>query len=179
MRYHFTPLSMAIIKISTYNNYYLAIIQTITAIIQAFLRCLFAVQSKISKCNTYTFVLLSKGHFGIQRSFVIPYEFQDYLFQFCEKYHGYFDWYCIKYVDCFGQDGHFNKWQPTPVLLPGKSHEQRSVVGYSPWSHKESDTTEQLHFQPKSTRISFHFFMSSSVSFINVLQFSDYRTFIY
>ena len=36
-------------------------------------------------------------------------------------------------------------WQPTPVLLPGKSHGQRSLVGYSPWGHKESDTTERLH----------------------------------
>ena len=34
------------------------------------------------------------------------------------------------------------KWQPTPVPLPGKSHGQRSLVGYSPWGHKESDTTE-------------------------------------
>ena len=32
------------------------------------------------------------------------------------------------------------------VLLPGKSHGWRSLVGYSPWSHKESDTTELLHF---------------------------------
>ena len=31
------------------------------------------------------------------------------------------------------------RWHPTPVLLPGKSHEQRSLVGYSPWGHKESD----------------------------------------
>ena len=31
------------------------------------------------------------------------------------------------------------------VLLPGKSHGQRSLVGYSPWGRKESDTTEQLH----------------------------------
>ena len=38
------------------------------------------------------------------------------------------------------------KWQPTPVLLPGKSHGWRSLVGYSPWGCKESDTTEQLHF---------------------------------
>ena len=38
------------------------------------------------------------------------------------------------------------KWQPTPVLLPGKSHGRRSLVGYSPWGRKESDTTEQLHF---------------------------------
>ena len=33
------------------------------------------------------------------------------------------------------------KWQSTPVFLPGKSHGQRSLVGYSPWSYKESDTT--------------------------------------
>ena len=38
------------------------------------------------------------------------------------------------------------KWQPTPVFLPGKFHGWRSLVGYSPWGHKESDTTEQLHF---------------------------------
>ena len=34
---------------------------------------------------------------------------------------------------------------PTPVLLPGKSHGRGSLVGYSPWGHEESDTTEQLH----------------------------------
>ena len=38
------------------------------------------------------------------------------------------------------------QWHPTPVLLPGKSHGQRSLVGYSPWGHKESDTTERLHY---------------------------------
>ena len=38
------------------------------------------------------------------------------------------------------------KWQPTPVLLPGKSHGWRSLVGYSSWGHKELDTTELLHF---------------------------------
>ena len=37
------------------------------------------------------------------------------------------------------------KWQPTPVFLPEKSHGWRSLVGYSPWGHKESDTTERLH----------------------------------
>ena len=35
------------------------------------------------------------------------------------------------------------KWQPTPVLWPGKSHGRTSVVGYSPWGRKESDVTEQ------------------------------------
>ena len=38
------------------------------------------------------------------------------------------------------------QWHPTPVLLPGKSHGQRSLVGCSPWDLKESDTTEWLHF---------------------------------
>ena len=36
------------------------------------------------------------------------------------------------------------KWQPTSVSLPGKSHVQRSLVGCSPWGHKESGTTERL-----------------------------------
>ena len=38
------------------------------------------------------------------------------------------------------------KWQPTLVLLPGKSHGWRSLVGYSPWGRKESYTTKRLHF---------------------------------
>ena len=38
------------------------------------------------------------------------------------------------------------QWHPTPVLLPGKSHGWRSLVGCSPWCCEESDTTEILHF---------------------------------
>ena len=38
------------------------------------------------------------------------------------------------------------KRQPSPVLLPGKFHGQRSLVGYGPCGRKESDTTERLHF---------------------------------
>ena len=34
------------------------------------------------------------------------------------------------------------KWQPTPLFVPGKSHGQRSLVGYSPWGHTESDITK-------------------------------------
>ena len=37
------------------------------------------------------------------------------------------------------------KWQPTPVFLPGKSHGQMSLAGYSPRRHKESDMTELLN----------------------------------
>ena len=36
-------------------------------------------------------------------------------------------------------------WQPTPVFLPGKSHGQRGLVGYSLWGCKELDTTEHTH----------------------------------
>ena len=38
------------------------------------------------------------------------------------------------------------RWHPIPVLLPGKPHGWRSLIGYSPWGRKESDTTERLHF---------------------------------
>ena len=38
------------------------------------------------------------------------------------------------------------QWHPTPVLLPGKSHGQRSLVGCSPWRREESHTIERLHF---------------------------------
>ena len=44
------------------------------------------------------------------------------------------------------------EWQPTPVFLPGEFHGQRSLVGYSPQGHKESDMTERLtrhNFQVK------------------------------
>ena len=37
-------------------------------------------------------------------------------------------------------------WHPTPILLPGKSHGRRSLVGCSPWGRWESDTNEWLHF---------------------------------
>ena len=47
------------------------------------------------------------------------------------------------------------QWQPTPVLLPGKSHGRRSLVGCSPWGRKESDSTERLHLWTLSLTIPF------------------------
>ena len=44
-----------------------------------------------------------------------------------------------------GEDPGKRAWHPTPVFLPGESHGQRSLVGCSPWGHKESDTTEREH----------------------------------
>ena len=52
------------------------------------------------------------------------------------------------------------KWQPIPVLLPGKFHGQRSLVGYSPWGCKELDTTEQLHFLSFFMGISLFIYLS-------------------
>ena len=50
------------------------------------------------------------------------------------------------------------QWQPTPVLLPGKSHGRRSLVGYSSWGCNESDTTERLHYQRQnSLKLTEHF----------------------
>ena len=56
------------------------------------------------------------------------------------------------------------KWQPTPVVLPGQSHGQRSMVGYSLWGRKESDTTERLHFHfLQLTKTLFHFEISKTL----------------
>ena len=49
-------------------------------------------------------------------------------------------------VQSLGQEDPLEKeMAPHSILLPGKSHGQRSLVGYSPWGHRESDTTERLH----------------------------------
>ena len=56
---------------------------------------------------------------------------------------------------------HHNKkwrrqWHPTPVLLPGKSHGQRSLIGCSPWGYEESDTTERLYFHTSEKEMATH-----------------------
>ena len=57
---------------------------------------------------------------------------------FCQcRRHGFSSW--------IGKISWIRKWQPTPVLLPGNSHGQRSLVGNSPWGRKELDMTEQLN----------------------------------
>ena len=47
----------------------------------------------------------------------------------------------------FGPRRVLRTWQTSPVLLPGKCHGWRSLVGYSPQGRKELDMTEQFHFQ--------------------------------
>ena len=48
------------------------------------------------------------------------------------------------------------QWHPTPVLLPGKSHGQRSLIGCSPWGYEESDTTERLYFHTSEKEMATH-----------------------
>ena len=53
-------------------------------------------------------------------------------------------------------------WQPIPVFLPGESHGQRSLAGYSPGGHKESDMTEQLNNNSKHWCLQFNSVQSLS-----------------
>ena len=59
---------------------------------------------------------------------------------------------CCQYRKCrfdswVGKIPGRRKWQPNAVLLPEKFHGQKSLVGFSPWGHKELDMTEQLSVQ--------------------------------
>ena len=53
-------------------------------------------------------------------------------------------------------NGQRRQWQPTPVLLPGKSQGRGSLVGCSPWGREESDTTERLHFHALEKEMTTH-----------------------
>ena len=53
--------------------------------------------------------------------------------------------FCHSFV-CKHTHSRRRQWHPTPVLLPGKSHRWRSLVGFSPWGRYKSDSTERLHF---------------------------------
>ena len=71
------------------------------------------------------------------------------------------------------EDPRRRKWQPTPVLLPGRSHEWKSLVSYRPWGHKELDTTEWLHFH--FTRFVIAFLPRSKHILISWLQSPSYQ----
>ena len=49
------------------------------------------------------------------------------------------------FIECYTMTWR-RQWHPALVLLPGKSHGRRSLVGCSPWGREESDTTERPHF---------------------------------
>ena len=77
----------------------------------------------------------------------------------CAKWNTYVCvYYPVRIHTCWSR-----KWQPTPVLLPGESHGQRSLLGYSPQGRKESDRTEWLRI-PSCTLIQFHDTLSAHLS---------------
>ena len=68
------------------------------------------------------------------------------------------------WVRSLGQkDPLWRKWQPTPVLLPGESHGQRSLAGYSPRDSKELDITKQLSIDQLQFMVNYYinFFLNS------------------
>ena len=74
-------------------------------------------------------------------------EYHDNIY---DRYNDRYIWLIVTMIDNHSLDVNWafwrRQWHPTPVLLPGKSHGQRSLVGCSPWGREESDTTEWLRF---------------------------------
>ena len=56
----------------------------------------------------------------------------------------------IQFLSLGGEDPLEEGMQPTPLFLPGESHGQRSLEGYTPWGHQESDTTEATEHARKT-----------------------------
>ena len=79
----------------------------------------------------------------------LPYIFQPYQ-QNCSSSSFSFLRPSLSFLCCFYWR---RRWHPTPLLLPGKSHGWRSLVGRSPWGREELDTTEWLHFHSSLSRI--------------------------
>ena len=70
----------------------------------------------------------------------------------------------------FGKIPWRRAWQLTPVLLPGESHGQRSLAGYSPWGRKESDTTEWLTLLLLLRGLSMHIRVLDKLKFCLAIQ---------
>ena len=66
-----------------------------------------------------------------------------------------------------GSERERRKWQSSPVFLPKKSHGQRSLVSYSPWSHKESDVTNTFPF----TWVDDNFYLGLSTIYVEHILF--------
>ena len=95
--------------------------------------------SRVSSCTT-----VPRPHFlGAQPSFRSNSYTRTWLMEKPELwlYEPFLVKWCLCFLYCRRR-----QWHPTPVLLPGKSHGQRSLVGCSPWGCKESETTEWLNW---------------------------------
>ena len=78
-----------------------------------------------------------------------------------------------------GGNGHLLQYNPASVFLPGKSHGQKSLVGYSPWGCKKSDMTKQLSTHTSSFKteakyyllLQIHLLISCCVAHISIAMF--------
>ena len=82
------------------------------------------VQFQVWEHDTSGFILFSQDCFGYLGTFVVPYKFQGYLLQFCEKYHWHFERDCIEFVDFFGQ------YDILILTLPIHEHQYMSISFY-------------------------------------------------
>ena len=98
--------------------------------------CGFVVEPEVTQVDSSSSILLSQDCFGYYRTFVST-KIMQLLVLILWKI-PLVVWQGLHYIYRRRQ------WHPTPVLLPEKSHGCRSLVGCSPWSRKESDTTEWL-----------------------------------
>ena len=80
-----------------------------------------------------------------------------------------------RFNPCVGKMSWRRKSQPTPAFLPGESHGQRSLAGYSLWVHKELDMTKRLSTQAGSLRLSstVRFKVAAQLSALSVDAFTD------
>ena len=96
-----------------------------------------------------TFLLSLFSFFSLFFSSFLCFSFSSFSCLFLSLYFLFLLFYPFPLASVFSYPIHKcwrQTWHPTPVLLPGKSHGQRGLVGYSPWGLEESDTTEWLHF---------------------------------
>ena len=93
---------------------------------------------QLAQCSSPTYICL----FESNQSFWLHFKFKSYFKKSWIQIFEIFSDYLFIYSSVYQR----RQWHPTPVILPGKSHGWRSLVGCSPWGRKESDTTERLCF---------------------------------
>ena len=98
-------------------------------------------------CKNFREVLILGGY--VQNAASVEVEKHTYIFVYRYRYISVYMerdiGYTYRYLlTTLGKIPWRRKWQPTPVFLPGKSHGWWNLVGYSPWDHKELNTTERL-----------------------------------
>ena len=84
-------------------------------------------------------------HHLTQSPFFSPVETTFRVFQWCSGKESACQYRRCRFDPWVGKMPWRRKWQHTPIFLPGESHGQRSLVSYSAWGHKESDTPEHAH----------------------------------